>query len=81
MKTVKYFSATWCQPCKQFKPVMQEIANEGYNVQFIDVDSQAAVAQQYGIRSVPSLVFEEDGNLTTMVVGVHSKDFVIARLT
>ena len=81
MKTVKYFSATWCQPCKQFKPVMQEIANEVYNVQFIDVDSQAAVAQQYGIRSVPSLVFEEDGNLTTMVVGVHSKDFVIARLT
>ena len=38
MKSLKYFSATWCGPCKVFKPVMQEIASQGSNVEFIDVD-------------------------------------------
>ena len=32
MKTMKYFSATWCGPCKAFKPVMNEIAGEGYSI-------------------------------------------------
>ncbi len=80
MKTVKYFSAHWCSPCKQFKPVMQEIANEGYNVQFIDVDTESAVAQQYSIRSVPTLVFEENGSFVGTMVGVHSKEKIIMRL-
>ena len=31
MKTMKYFSATWCGPCKAFKPIMNEIAGEGYS--------------------------------------------------
>ena len=35
---MKYFSATWCGPCKVFKPVMNEIAGEGYHVEFMDID-------------------------------------------
>ena len=38
MKTAKYFTATWCGPCKAFKPVMNEIKGEGYSIQFIDAD-------------------------------------------
>ena len=53
MKTIKYFSATWCGPCKAFKPVMQEVANDGYSVEFIDVDQSQDTATKYGIRSVP----------------------------
>ena len=40
MKTIKYFTATWCGPCQRFKPIMQEVANEGHSVSFIDIDSQ-----------------------------------------
>ena len=54
MKSLKYFSATWCGPCKVFKPVMQEIASQGSNVEFIDVDEQSDVAAEFGVRSVPT---------------------------
>jgi thioredoxin 1 len=81
MKTVKYFSATWCQPCKHFKPVMQEIANEGYSVQFIDMDTNEVMAREYNVRSVPTCVIEENGNEIHRLVGVVPKATVIANLT
>jgi len=81
MKTVKYFSATWCSPCHHFKPVMQEIANEGYSVQFIDMDTNEAMAREYNIRSVPTCVIEENGNEINRLVGVVPKATVIANLT
>jgi thiol-disulfide isomerase/thioredoxin len=46
MKTIKYFSAAWCGPCKTFKPIMNEVAGEGYSVQFIDIDQSSALAEQ-----------------------------------
>ena len=80
MKTMKYFSATWCGPCKVFKPVMTEIASEGHSVQFIDVDEQQSLASQYGIRSVPSVVIEENGVEVDRFVGALSKQQAIQRL-
>ena len=61
MKTIKYFSAAWCGPCKTFKPIMNEVAGEGYSVQFIDIDQSSALAEQYNVRSVPTTVIEENG--------------------
>ena len=58
MKTIKYFSAAWCGPCKTFKPIMNEVAGEGYSVQFIDIDQSSALAEQYNVRSVPTTVIE-----------------------
>ena len=80
MKTMKYFSATWCGPCKAFKPVMQEVANDGYSVEFIDVDQSQETATKYGIRSVPTTVIEENGIEVNRFVGAIPKDQVIAKL-
>ena len=81
MKTMKYFSATWCGPCKVFKPVMTEIASEGHSVQFIDVDEQQSLASQYGIRSVPSVVIEENGVEVDRFVGALPKRMVLERIS
>ena len=61
MKVAKYFSATWCGPCKQFKPIMEELSNEGYNIEFIDGDENRDLAIEYNIRSIPTTIIEEEG--------------------
>ena len=80
MKSVKYFSATWCGPCKVFKPVMTEIASEGHSVEFIDVDQEQNKATKYGIRSVPTTVIEENGKEVSRFVGAIPKQQVLAKL-
>ena len=77
---MKYFSATWCGPCKAFKPIMQEVANDGYSIEFIDVDQSQETATKYGIRSVPTTVIEENGIEVNRFVGAIPKDQVIAKL-
>ena len=81
MKTIKYFSATWCGPCQTFKPVMNEIASEGYSVQFIDIDQSSAMAEQYNVRSVPPVVIEENGSEVDRFVGAIPKQMVLERLS
>ena len=80
MKTMKYFSATWCGPCKAFKPVMNEIKSEGYHVEFIDIDMLTDLAQQYNVRSVPTVVIEEDGVEVDRLVGSVPKQALLNKL-
>ena len=80
MKTMKYFSATWCGPCKAFKPVMNEIKSEGYYVEFIDIDMLTDLAQKYNVRSVPTVVIEEGGVEVDRFVGSIPKQQVLQKL-
>ncbi len=77
---MKYFSATWCGPCKAFKPIMNEIANEGYSVEFIDVDQSQELAAKYGVRSVPTTIIEEGGAEVNRFVGSIPKQQVLQKL-
>jgi len=80
MKTMKYFSATWCGPCKTFKPIMNEIAGEGYSVQFIDIDQSQDLAAKHNVRSVPTTVIEENGVEVDRIIGSVSKQQVMSKL-
>ena len=80
MKTMKYFSATWCGPCKVFKPVMNEISGEGYHVEFIDIDNMSDLASKYNVRSVPTVVIEEGGVEVDRIVGSVSKQQMLGKL-
>ncbi len=80
MKTLKYFSATWCGPCKVFKPVMKELAGEGYNIEFIDVDKDGEQAAEFGIRSVPTTVVMDGNKEVSRFTGAISKSEVIERI-
>ena len=80
MKTMKYFSATWCGPCKAFKPVINEIAGEGYSIQFIDIDQQQDLAAKYNVRSVPTVVIEESGIEVDRFIGSIPKQMILEKL-
>jgi len=73
MKLVKYFSATWCGPCQTFKPTMEELASEGYNIEFVDVDEQGDLATEFNIRSVPTTVIMENGQEVERLIGAQTK--------
>ena len=80
-KTVKYFTASWCPPCKMFKPIMKEIEREGYSIQFIDIDhDENDLMEKYNIQSVPTSIIEEDGKEVERFVGALSKKEVLEKL-
>ena len=59
--TVLSFFATWCGPCKTFKPVVIELVEEGYSIEIIDIDEQQDVTAQHRISSAPTMIIEENG--------------------
>ena len=59
---------------------MNEIAGEGYSVQFIDVDQSQNLATKYGVRSVPTTVIEENGIEVSRFVGAIPKQQVLQKL-
>jgi thioredoxin 1 len=81
MKTAKYFSASWCGPCKMFKPVVNELISEGHNIEIIDIDDNQTLAQQYQIQSIPTVVIEENGQIVDGVMGATSKEDLVQRLS
>ena len=81
MKTAKYFTTTWSAPCKVFKPIMNEISEEGYKIDVIDIELQQDSATQYSISSVPTIVIEENGVEVDRFVGALPKQQVIEKLS
>lgn len=81
MKKIKYFSAEWCAPCKVFKPIMKELSNEGYDIEFIDGDDNPKIANEYNIRSVPTTIVEENGIEVGRFLGARTKTEMIEVLS
>jgi len=68
--------APWCGPCKSLAPTIDELASDyanGIKVTKLNVDENPATATQYGIRSIPTLLFFRDGRLVERLVGAQPK--------
>ena len=79
------FFATWCGPCRQFKPTF-EAAEKRYEgkVEFrsIDVDQHPELAQQYGIQAIPTIVFlDKEGREVNRETGLLPADQLDAAIT
>lgn len=69
------FYETWCPPCKSLSPIVEEIEKENADIKFlkINVDDEQELAIEYGIMSVPTLVFIKNGEPVDKSVGLISK--------
>ena len=74
------FWATWCGPCMRQGPVVEELAEEGYAVGKVDVDQNMALAQQFRVVSIPTLILFKDGAEVKRFVGLTSKEECTGRL-
>ena len=70
------FSALWCRPCRAQEPILEELQEE-YNdileVRKIDIDKNTELANQYSIRSVPTMVFLRNGEFLDAITGLTTK--------
>ena len=70
------FWAAWCGPCKMIAPVVSELAEqfEGKaKIAKLNVDEQKQTAQEYGVRSIPTLIIFKNGEPVERLVGLKSK--------
>lgn len=77
------FWAEWCGPCKMLTPTLEALATEKAGkakIGKVNVDENPNLAAQFGVRSIPMLVFFKDGQQKDVVVGVQSKDALAKRL-
>ncbi|KAK9104877.1 hypothetical protein Scep_021721 [Stephania cephalantha] len=70
------FTASWCGPCKMMAPVFAQLSTEFTDVQFvkIDVDELKDVAQEFGVRAMPTFVLVKQGKKIDEVVGANKDE-------
>ena len=74
------FWATWCGPCMRQGPIVEELAAEGNTVGKVNVDEEPGLAQQFQVRSIPTLIIFRDGKEAKRLVGLTPKDTLKALL-
>jgi len=74
------FWATWCGPCQMIGPVISEIAEEyagRIKVGKVNVDEQMALAMQYQVASIPTLILFKNGEVAKRTMGAQPKENLI----
>jgi thioredoxin 2 len=69
--------APWCAPCRTLSPIIDELASDyanGVKVVKLNVDENPLTASQYGIRSIPTMLFFKEGKVVQKVTGVLPKE-------
>jgi thioredoxin 1 len=77
MKQLWYFSADWCGPCKQFGPVMDELAKQGMSIKRLNIDYTPDAAKIYKVQSVPTVILVEDEQEKARFTGARTMQQVI----
>ena len=77
------FWAEWCGPCRMVSPIVDELGNDyadKLDVVKVNVDEEPALAQQYGITGIPSLLVFKGGEVAKTMVGAKPKAILVQDL-
>ena len=77
------FWAEWCGPCRMVGPIIEELANDYEGkalVGKVDVDANSEVSMNFGIRSIPTILFFKNGEIVDKQVGAATKDALKSKL-
>ena len=78
------FWAPWCGPCRMLSPVIEQLHNEFEGKAVIGkviVDDNQQIAVEYGIRSIPTLLFSKNGEPVDKLTGVFTKEVIAEKLS
>ena len=77
------FWAEWCAPCKMMAPVLNEVADElsgNAYVGKLNIKQYQSMAQQFNVRSIPTLILFKNGKEQKRFVGIKQKDFLLKEI-
>jgi thioredoxin len=75
--------AEWCGPCRMIAPALDQLAAESngrYKIAKLNVDENPRTSQQFGIRSIPTMLIFKNGKLVDQIVGAQPKQAIASRL-
>jgi len=75
--TLMDFYADWCGPCKTQDPILEELNDDWgdrFDLERVDVDEDQATANEYQVRSLPTLIVENDDGVQERFVGVTQRE-------
>jgi thioredoxin 1 len=81
--TVVDFWAEWCGPCRAIGPVIEDLSKEyagKINVGKVNVDNNPAVSMNYGITSIPAILFIKNGQVVDKLVGAQPKGNFVKKI-
>jgi thioredoxin len=76
------FWAEWCGPCHAIAPLLDQIASERSDLKVVklNIDEEPAIAQRYGVMSIPTLILFKDGEPAAAAVGAMPKSMLEQKL-
>jgi thioredoxin 1 len=77
MKTVFYFTAEWCGPCKKTRPIVEELKKEGYQFQIIDADYEQLLVKRFEIKSIPTFILFKNEKEIKRITGAQTQQSLL----
>jgi thioredoxin 1 len=80
VKSVLYFTADWCNPCKKVRPIIEELNREQIIAKFfmIDADIENEMVSDFGVKSVPTFVLIRDNKEVSRTTGAKTKEELLS---